>query len=103
MYAIIESGGKQYQVKEGDVISVEKLSKEKDEKVIFENVLLIADEKEKKVGLPKISGALVEGIVLGIEKGPKVIAYKYKKRKNYHRTVGHRQQYSKLKITKIAM
>jgi large subunit ribosomal protein L21 len=99
MYAIIETGGKQYRVQEGDVLNVELLGQEG--AVKFDKVLLVHDGNAPKVGLPHLPACSVHAEVLGIEKGPKVIAYKYKKRKNYRRTVGHRQKYSQVKITKI--
>ncbi|OGN63895.1 MAG: 50S ribosomal protein L21 [Chlamydiae bacterium RIFCSPHIGHO2_12_FULL_49_9] len=100
MYAIIETGGKQYRVEEGDEIDVELLGT--DGTVKFEKVLLVHDGKEPKVGLPHLDKCSVMGEVIGQTKGPKVIAFKYKQRKNYRRTVGHRQKYSRVKITKIA-
>ncbi len=100
-YAIIETGGKQYRVQEGDEIDVELLHQEGS--VTFDKVLLFAKGEQCKVGLPHISGGAVHGQVLGEVKGPKEIAFKYKKRKNYRRLVGHRQKYSRVKITKIAV
>ena len=100
-YAIIETGGKQYQVEEGDELHVELLHSEG--AVKFDKVLLIHDGQESKIGLPYLEKCAVHAEVLGIAKGPKVIAFKYKKCKNYRRTVGHRQKYSRVKITKIAV
>jgi large subunit ribosomal protein L21 len=101
MYAIIETGGKQYRVQEGDIIDVELLGS--DQAVTFTNVLLCSDGKEGlKVGAPFVANCAVHAELIGEAKGPKVIAYKYKRRKNIRRTVGHRQRYSRLKITKIA-
>lgn len=99
MYAVIESGSKQYKVEEGDVIEVELLGEEKS--IAFKNVILVKDNESVKIGQPFIENCSVEGECLGEIKGPKVIAYKYKKRKNYHRKVGHRQKYSRVKIIKI--
>lgn len=100
MYAIIETGGKQYQVQEGDVIDVELLGN--DANIKFETVLFLNDGKKHLVGAPYVPNCSVHAEILGESKGPKVIAFKYKRRKNYRRTVGHRQKYSKVKITKIA-
>lgn len=100
MYAIIETGGKQYQVKEGDVINVELLGA--DSNVKFDKVLFFFDGQTPHVGLPHLINCTVQAELLGEVKAPKVIAFKYKKRKNSHRTVGHRQKYSSVKITKIA-
>lgn len=99
MYAIIETGGKQYRVQEGDELDVELLHAEGEVK--FDKVLLVHDGQSPKVGLPHLANCAVHATVLGLEKGPKVIAFKYKKCKNYRRTVGHRQKYSRVKINKI--
>ena|SRR5579872_1967803 len=98
-YAIIETGGKQYRVEEGDEIDVELLDAEKEVK--FDKVLFIHDGHAPKVGLPHVKNWAVHAEIIGLTKGPKVIAFKYKKCKNYRRTVGHRQKYSRIKITKI--
>jgi large subunit ribosomal protein L21 len=98
-YAIIKTGGKQYRVAEGDELFVELLNAEKEVK--FEEVLFFHDGKEPKVGIPFVANCAVHAEIIGMEKGPKVIAFKYKKCKNYRRTVGHRQKYSHIKITKI--
>lgn len=101
MYAIIETGGKQYRVEEGDEIDVELLKSDK--LVEFNKVLLVSDGQNPKVGAPHVPKCIVHAEILRETKGPKVIAFKYKKRKNYRRTVGHRQRYSRVKITKIAV
>lgn len=100
MYAIIRSGSKQYRVKEGDTIDVE-LLKTEDKNVKFEEILLFSDGKEIKVGTPHLNGYSVEGELEETVKGPKVIAYKYKKRKATSKKIGHRQKYSRVKITKV--
>ncbi len=102
MYAIIETGGKQYRVKKGDVIDVELLSQEESAPVEFTQVLFVGGANEPKVGAPLVSGCVVRGELLGETQGPKVVAFKYKRRKNYRRKVGHRQRYSQVKITEIA-
>ena len=102
MYAIIETGGKQYKVAKDQVIEVELLECEKDS-VAFEHVLFYHDGQLPKVGTPYVEKCKVLGEVLDEIKGSKVIAYKYKKRKNYHRKVGHRQKYLKVKITDIKL
>ena len=99
--AIIVTGGKQYRVAEGDVIFVEKLDKEVNSTVSFD-VLLVGSDDSVKIGTPTVEGACVEGKVLGQVKGEKIIVYKYKSKKNYHRKNGHRQPYTKVEITKIA-
>ena len=101
MYAIIESCGKQYKVSEGDVIFFEKLDAEEGKKVTFDNVVLISDEKNIKVGTPYVKGCKVEGNVVAHGKGKKIIVFKYKAKKNYRRTQGHRQPYTKVEIKSI--
>ena len=102
-YAIIKTGSKQYRVKSGDVIDVELLDAEKNGTVEFTDILLFHDGKEAKIGAPTVPSAVVRGEVVDQVRGPKVIAYKYKKRKNYRRKVGHRQNYTRVKITEFAV
>ena len=102
MYAVIVTGGKQYRVSQGDVIYVEKLDQEIDSKVSFD-VLMLGSGDSVEVGSPTLAGAKVEGKILGQVKGEKIIIYKYKSKKNYHRKAGHRQAYTKVEITKIAL
>ena len=101
MYAIIESCGRQYKVAEGEVIFFEKLDVEEGKKVTFDNVVLISDDGKVQVGAPYVKGVKVEGKVVSHGKGKKVLVYKYKAKKNYRRTQGHRQPYTKVEITKI--
>lgn len=101
MYAIIESCGKQYKVAEGDVVFFEKLEAEEGKKVSFNNVVLVSDGKKIEVGAPYVKGVKVEGKVVANGKGKKILVYKYKAKKNYRRTQGHRQPYTKVEITKI--
>ena len=100
MYAIIETGGKQYKVSKGDVISVEKLDANFDDKITFDKVLLIGGESTN-VGNPYIEGASVEAKVISQYREKKVIVYKYKAKTGYHKKNGHRQYATKLEITKI--
>ena len=101
MYAIIESCGKQYKVAEGDVVFFEKLDVEEGKKVTFDNVVLVSDDKRVEDGAPYVKGVKVEGKVVSHGKGEKILVYKYKAKKNYRRTQGHRQPYTKVEITKI--
>ena len=101
MYAIIESCGKQYKVTEGDVVFFEKLDVEEGKKVTFDSVVLVSDDKKVEVGTPYVKGVKVEGKVVSHGKGKKILVYKYKAKKNYRRTQGHRQPYTKVEITKI--
>lgn len=103
MYAIIESCGKQYKVTEGDVVFFEKLDAEEGKKVTFDKVILVSNEGKVEVGTPYVKGVKVEGKVVAHGKGKKIIVYKYKAKKNYRRTQGHRQPFTKVEITKIAM
>ncbi len=101
MYAIIESCGRQYKVSEGDVVFFEKLDVEEGKKITFDNVVLLSDKKKVEVGAPYVKGVKVEGKVVSHGKGKKILVYKYKAKKNYRRTQGHRQPYTKVEITKI--
>ena len=100
MYAIIATGGKQYKVSEGDIITIEKLGVEAGEKVTFDQVLVVGGD-DLKVGDPTVAGATVEASVVENGKAKKVIVYKYKRKTGYHKKNGHRQQYTKVKIEKI--
>jgi len=101
MYAIIETGGKQYRVEKDEIIDVELLDSEKGKAVVFKNVLFLSDGKQITVGAPYIATSSVKGELLGEVKGEKVISFKYKKRKGVRRKVGHRQTYHRVKITEI--
>lgn len=100
MYAVIVSGGKQYRVTKDDIIYVEKLDMEPSSKVSFD-VLMLGSAEGVEVGTPTLAGAKVEGEVMAQVKGEKIIIYKYKSKKNYHRKAGHRQNYTKVKITAV--
>lgn len=99
-YAIFKTGGKQYRAGTGEILSVEKLEGEAGSTVTFDNVLLVGEGDSIRVG-GDIKGAKVVGEIVAQTKGPKLIAYKYKRRKGYHRTVGHRQKLTKVKVTEI--
>lgn len=101
MYAIIETGSKQYHVEEGDIIDIELITPRDKKLIEFKNILFLNDGTKIHVGLPFVKGFLVQGEILQEIKGPKVIAYKYKRRKNYSKKRGHRQNYLKVKITQI--
>jgi large subunit ribosomal protein L21 len=103
MYAVILTGGKQYRVKEGDVLAVEKLDLEPGRKAHFDRVLLIEDGETVLVGAPVLDNAMVLGLVLENFKDEKVLVFKKKRRKQYRRTRGHRQQLTKVRITRITM
>lgn len=101
MYAVLESGGKQYRVSEGDVIRVEKLEAEVDASVVIDRVLMVCSDDKVTVGAPLVSGASVSAKVVEHGKEDKVIIFKYRRKKNYRRFRGHRQQYTELKIESI--
>jgi large subunit ribosomal protein L21 len=101
MYAIIETGGKQYRVQEGDTLFVEKLEVNPGETVEFDKVLALSKEGQLSVGTPVVNGAKVSATVVENGKGPKVIVFKYKAKKDYRKKQGHRQPYTKIKIEKI--
>ena len=103
MQAIIVTGGKQYNVKEGDVIYIEKLAAEAESTVTFDQVLAIVDGENTKFGTPVVEGAKVEATVVKNGKGKKVRVYKYKAKKGYHKRQGHRQPYTKVEIGKISV
>ena len=101
MYAVIKSGGKQYCISEGDVVRVEKLEAESGAPVEFKDVLLIKTDTKVYIGKPLVEGASVQGVLESQGKDEKVLVFKYKKKKQYRRTRGHRQQHSEVRIEKI--
>ena len=103
MFAIIKSGGKQYKIKENDIIFVEKLKNKKGDKIDIKDVLLLSnDEKNIKVGTPFLKGKSIKAEVLEQKKNKKVIVFKKKRRKNYKTKNGHRQNITVIKILKIS-
>ena len=103
MNAVIETGGKQYRVQEGDEISVEKLGAEAGEEVVFDKVLVAGEGADVKIGAPYVEGASVKSTVVENGKGQKVIIYKYKSKKDYRKKQGHRQPYTTVKIDSIVL
>ena len=102
MYAVVETGGKQFIVREGDVIFVEKLDSAVESEVVLERVLLVSnDDGTINVGAPYVEGATVSAKVLAQGKAKKIIVFKFKPKKGYKRKQGHRQLYTKLQIEKI--
>lgn len=101
MYAVIKTGGKQYRVKKGDTVLVELLPNKVGDKADFKEILLVGEGNDVKIGQPVVASASVSTEVIAIEKGPKLIAYKRKRRKQYERKMGHRQPYTRLLITSI--
>ena len=101
MHAIIETGGKQYKVAEGDVLYIEKLDVEAGTSVTFDKVLAVLDGDKATFGAPAVEGASVTANVVKNGKGKKIIVFKYKPKKNYRRKQGHRQPYTTVEITKV--
>lgn len=101
MYAIIETGGKQYKVQEGDTIYVEKIAVEEGTAVKFDKVLALSKDGQLTVGSPVVAGAVVEAKVAAQGKEKKVIIFKYKSKKGYSKKTGHRQPFTKVTIEKI--
>ena len=103
MKAVIVTGGKQYTVSEGDVLFIEKLNAEAESTVKFDQVLAVLDGENSKVGTPVVEGASVEAKVVKNGKGKKITILRYKAKKNEKKKLGHRQPYTKVEITKIAL
>ena len=101
MYAVVETGGKQYKVTEGDVIFVEKLDVEEGAEVTLDKVLMAGEGDAVKVGTPVVEGATVTAKVVKNGKSKKVVVFKMKRKKNYRRKKGHRQPYTKLEIPAV--
>ena len=100
MYAIIEEGGRQHRVTTGDTIKIDR-DLEGQTNVTLDRVLLVAGDGEPRIGTPTVAGATISADVIGEVKGPKVVSFKYKRRKGYHKKIGHRQHYTAVKITAI--
>ena len=101
MYAIVETGGKQYQVDEGRYVDVELLDGQADSSVVFDKVVMIVNGKKSKVGQPYVANAKAEGTILKNDKAKKVIIYKQRPKKGYRNKQGHRQGFTKVMVTKI--
>lgn len=101
MYAVLETGGKQYRVQAGDILFIEKLDVEADEKVSFDKILMVSDDSGLKIGKPYVDGAKVEATVIKNGKSKKVLMMRYKAKKGVRIKRGHRQHYTKVKIDSI--
>jgi len=102
MYAVIKTGGKQYKVAAGDKLKVEKLAGDVGAKVVLDKVLLIADGETTTIGAPLVAGAKVNATVVSHGRGDKVMIFKFRRRKHYRKTQGHRQSFTEIQIDKIA-
>jgi len=103
MYAVIKTGGKQHRVSKGDVLAVEKLNGSRGDTVSFEEVLMIANDGEIKVGTPFLDGVKVVGEIIEQAKDHKIMVFRMKRRKGFHKKTGHRQKLTRMKITEISI
>ena len=103
MYAIVESGGRQYRAEVGNSFVTEKLAHEVGEQIELENVLLLADGEEVKIGQPTVEGVTVKATVVEQFRGKKIFVWKYKPKKRYRRRQGHRQYYTRVRVDEIAV
>ncbi len=101
MYAIVDTGGKQYKVKKDETLRIEKIPGEVGSQVSFDKILMLADDDNVKIGRPVLDDVAVKGHIVEQEKAQKIIVFKYKRRKRYRRKQGHRQQYTAVKIDSI--
>ncbi len=101
MYAVISSGGKQYRVQPGETVRIEKLQAGVGQNVRFDEILAVRTDKEFKVGTPTVTGASVTGTVVDQGRGDKIIVFKFKRKKQYKKTTGHRQDFTAVKISEI--
>jgi large subunit ribosomal protein L21 len=103
MYAIVETGGKQYQVQTGQIVDVERLPADVGEEVELDQVLLVSDDNDVQIGQPTVEGAKVRATVLRQDRGRKIIVFKFKPKERYRRKAGHRQSFTRLRIDEIVV
>jgi large subunit ribosomal protein L21 len=101
MYAIIEEAGKQHRVTQGDTLNIDRLDSGEETSITFDRVLLVGGEGQPRIGDPLVAGATVTAEVVGLVKGPKIEIIKYRRRKGFHKHIGHRQKHLRVKITAI--
>ncbi len=101
MYAIVETGGKQYKLEEGRYVDIELLNANPNDKVTFDKIVMLVNGKKSKIGQPYVEGAVVEGSIVKNDKAKKIIVFKQRPKKGYRKKQGHRQQYSRVMINKI--
>lgn len=101
MYAVVQTGSKQYRVSQGDTLEIERLESEAGKEVTFDHVLLVSDGNKVQIGTPTVKGATVTAEVVAHKRGPKLIAFKMRSTEGYHRKVGHRQELTVVKVKAI--
>lgn len=101
MYAIVDTGGKQYKIREGEILRIEKIPGEIGSQVSFDRILMFSDGENVRIGRPLLDGVAVKGHIVEQGKAKKIIVFKYKRRKRYRRKLGHRQLYTAVKIDSI--
>jgi large subunit ribosomal protein L21 len=102
MFAVIRTGGKQYRVAQGDILDVEKLDAEEGSEIALDDVLMVGEGSDVAVGAPRVAGASVTAKVVSQFRGPKVLIIKFRRRKHYRRTQGHRQNLTRIEITQVS-
>ena len=103
MYAVVKTGGKEYRISQGDLIRVEKMEGKVGDQVTMKDILMVSHEGQVQVGNPLLANAVITGEIVQQVKGKKVLSYKMKRRKNYRRMKGHRQIYTYLRVSEIAL
>ena len=103
MYAVLETGSKQYRVAAGDTLDIERLDAEAGQSFTFDRVLMVNNEGQISVGSPTVANAAIVADIVGHLRGPKTVAFKMKRRKGYHKTIGHRQELTKIRIKEIKL
>jgi large subunit ribosomal protein L21 len=103
MYAVLETGSKQYRVAAGDTLEIERLDAEAGQSFTFDRVLMVNNEGQISVGSPTVANAAIVADIVGHLRGPKTVAFKMKRRKGYHKTIGHRQELTKIRIKEIKL
>lgn len=102
MYAVVQIGGRQYRLQEGDIVAVERLEGEKGSELTFDRVLAVGEGADLKIGAPTVDGAKVTATILAQDRAKKILVFKFKRRKNYMRKRGHRQYFTRLRVTGIS-
>lgn len=101
MYAVVKTGGKQYRVRQGDTVMIEKISGDIGSEISFDEVLMVSDGEDVRIGTPMLDGVTVSGRIVAQDRAKKIIVFKYKRRKRYRRKIGHRQSFTAVQIDTI--